>query len=64
MKTFVSVLFGWIGIFIVLFVASLILALLLRFTSFGESTMELVTLLISFLALFTGGIYCRAKSEE
>lgn len=48
MKTFVSVLFGWIGIFIVLFVASLILALLLRFTSFGESTMELVTLLISF----------------
>ncbi|MFC4404003.1 TIGR04086 family membrane protein [Gracilibacillus xinjiangensis] len=64
MKTAISVLFGWIGIIVVMLAASIILALLLRFTSLGESTLELVTLLISFLALFIGGFIAGLKAKH
>ncbi|SER73955.1 putative membrane protein, TIGR04086 family [Gracilibacillus ureilyticus] len=64
MRTAISVLFGWIGIIAVMFIASVILALLLRFTALGESTLNLVTLLVSFLALFVGGFIAGLKAKH
>ncbi|SFM05063.1 putative membrane protein, TIGR04086 family [Gracilibacillus orientalis] len=64
MKTAVSVLYGWMGIFVVMLVASIILTLLLRFTSLGESTLEMATLFISFIALFTGGLIAGLKAKH
>ncbi|MDX8046534.1 TIGR04086 family membrane protein [Gracilibacillus sp. S3-1-1] len=64
MKTIVSVLYGWVGILIVMFLASIILTLLLRFTSLGESTLEIATLFIGFIALFTGGFISGLKAKH
>ncbi|WP_163537867.1 TIGR04086 family membrane protein [Gracilibacillus sp. YIM 98692] len=64
MKTIVGVLFGWIGILIVMFVASIVLGLLLRFTSLADFTLQWATLLISFLALFTGGFIAGIKAKH
>ncbi|WP_018931469.1 TIGR04086 family membrane protein [Gracilibacillus lacisalsi] len=64
MKTVVGVLYGWIGIFVVMVLASVILTLLLRFTSLGESTLEMATLFISFIALFTGGLIAGLKAKH
>ncbi|WP_208590325.1 TIGR04086 family membrane protein [Gracilibacillus suaedae] len=64
MKTIVGVLYGWIGIFVVMVLASVILTLLLRFTSLGESTLEMATLFISFIALFTGGLIAGLKAKH
>jgi putative membrane protein (TIGR04086 family) len=64
MKTAISVLYGWIGIIAVMLVASIILALLLRFSSLGGSTLELATLLISFIALFVGGFIAGLKAKH
>ncbi|UOQ86129.1 TIGR04086 family membrane protein [Gracilibacillus salinarum] len=64
MKTIVGVLYGWIGIFAVMLVASIILTILLRFTSLGESTLEMSTLFISFIALFTGGLIAGLKAKH
>lgn len=64
LKTFISVLYGWIGIVVVLFLASIILTILLRFTSLGESTLEMATLFISFIALFTGGLIAGLKAKH
>ncbi|UOQ47323.1 TIGR04086 family membrane protein [Gracilibacillus caseinilyticus] len=64
MKTIVGVLYGWIGIFVVMLAASIILTLLLRFTSLGESTLEMSTLFISFIALFAGGLIAGLKAKH
>lgn len=64
MKNVVSVLYGWIGILVVMLLASVILTILLRFTSLGESTLEMATLLISFIALFTGGLIAGLKAKQ
>ncbi|MFD2656832.1 TIGR04086 family membrane protein [Gracilibacillus thailandensis] len=64
MKSVVGVLYGWIGIFVVMILASVILTLLLRFTSLGESTLEMATLFISFIALFTGGLIAGLKAKH
>ncbi len=64
LKTLISVLYGWIGVVVVLFIASIVLTLLLRFTSLGESTLELATLFISFIALFTGGLIAGLKAKH
>lgn len=63
-KGFVSMLYGWISILAVILLASLILSLLLRFTSLGESTLNLVILLLSFLALFIGGFVAGLKAKK
>lgn len=64
MKTLVSILFGWLGVMAVMVISSIILSLLLRFTDLGESTLQIVTLFISFLALFTGGLIAGLKAKN
>src|SRR5699024_4056314 len=48
----------------IMVLASVILSVLLRFTSLGESTLEMVTLFISFIALFTGGFIAGVKAKN
>lgn len=64
MKGFISMIYGWISILVVILLASFILSLLLRFTSLGESTLQLVVLLLSFLALFIGGFVAGLKAKK
>ncbi|SHN09365.1 TIGR04086 family membrane protein [Gracilibacillus kekensis] len=64
MKTLVSVLYGWVGVVVVMLLASVVLTLLLRFTSLGESTLKMATLFISFIALFTGGLIAGLKAKH
>lgn len=61
---FKALLYGWIAILGILLVASLILSLLLRFTSLGASTLSSTTTIISFLALFAGGWIAGLKAGE
>ncbi|WP_117169125.1 TIGR04086 family membrane protein [Paraliobacillus sediminis] len=61
---FKALLHGWIVILAILLLASLILSLLLRFTSLGASTLSGTTTIISFLALFAGGWVAGLKAGE
>ncbi|UFT97894.1 TIGR04086 family membrane protein [Radiobacillus kanasensis] len=60
----VSIMYGWVTILGVMLAASLILSLLLRFSSLGESTLNWTTLIVSIIALFAGGLIAGAKGKE
>ncbi|MGX9932083.1 TIGR04086 family membrane protein [Virgibacillus salarius] len=59
-----ALLYGWITVLGLILVASFILALLLRFTSFNEPTLSWVTLIIGLLSLFIGGMAAGMKGKE
>ncbi|MFS0751329.1 TIGR04086 family membrane protein [Oceanobacillus sp. 1P07AA] len=58
-----ALLYGWVALFGILIISSLILALLLNFTEFSESALSLVTLIIGILALFIGGLIAGLKGK-
>ncbi|MCT2537988.1 TIGR04086 family membrane protein [Aquibacillus koreensis] len=60
----IALLWGWVVVFGVMLLASLILAMLLRFTSLGASTLSWTTLVISLIALFVGGLVAGLKGKE
>ncbi|MDQ0183585.1 TIGR04086 family membrane protein [Cytobacillus kochii] len=59
-----SVLHGLIAIFTLAIVSSFIFALILRFTSLQESSVQYVMTAISFIALFTGGFISGGKGKQ
>lgn len=59
-----ALLYGWVALFGILIISSFILALLLNFTEFSESTLSLVTLIIGILALFIGGLIAGLKGKN
>lgn len=59
----VALLYGWIVVFAFIFIGSLILAVLLRFTNFNEPTLSWVTLAVGLLALFCGGLVAGMKGK-
>lgn len=59
-----ALLFGWIVVFGVMLFASIILSLLLRFTELGSSTLNWATLIVSLIALFSGGLVAGVKGKE
>ena len=59
-----ALLYGWVMILAILLLASLVLSLLLRFTSLGASTLNSTTTVISFIALFAGGWVAGLKAGE
>ncbi|MDL4841634.1 TIGR04086 family membrane protein [Aquibacillus rhizosphaerae] len=61
---FSALLWGWIVTFVIMLCASLILSLLLRFTSLGSSTLSWTTLAVSIIALFSGGLVAGLKGKE
>ncbi|CDQ39460.1 MULTISPECIES: TIGR04086 family membrane protein [Virgibacillus] len=60
---FTALLYGWITVFGLIMIASFILALLLRFTSFNEPALSWVTLIIGLLSLFIGGMAAGIKGK-
>ncbi|WP_337194011.1 TIGR04086 family membrane protein [Pontibacillus yanchengensis] len=56
--------YGWGTIFTMMILCSLILALLLKFTSMTESTLQWATLILGLLTLFIGGFISAAKGKE
>ncbi|WP_407269569.1 TIGR04086 family membrane protein [Radiobacillus sp. PE A8.2] len=61
---FTALLYGWIALFAILLFSSLVLSLLLRFTSLGSATLDWTTLIISLIALFAGGLVAGLKGKE
>src|SRR5690625_3531178 len=55
--------YGWIFVFSIILVSSIVIALLLRFTTFNEPTLSWVTLIIGLVALFIGGLVAGLKSK-
>lgn len=62
-KQFEALLIGWIIVFGVIFLASILLALALRFTSISPTVVPWVTLTIGIIALFSGGVVAGAKGQ-
>ncbi|SDK51700.1 TIGR04086 family membrane protein [Sediminibacillus albus] len=59
-----ALLYGWIATLAIILGASLILSILLKFTKFGASALDLTTLSISVAALFIGGLVAGIKGKE
>lgn len=63
-KQFVGLLYGWIIILGLILIASIILAFVLRFTSFNEPALSWTTLAIGLIVLFIGGLVAGLKSKK
>lgn len=61
---FTALLYGWIVVFSLVLITSIVLALLLRFTSLNEPTLSWITLVIGFLSLFIGGLVAGLKGQS
>lgn len=62
-KQFEALLMGWIIVFAVIMLASIILAFLLKFTSLAPSIIPWITLCIGMIALFSGGVVAGIKGR-
>ncbi|MFC4022664.1 TIGR04086 family membrane protein [Oceanobacillus longus] len=60
---FIALLYGWIVVFGIILISSFVLALILNFAAFGESSLEWATLIIGLLALFIGGVTAGMKGK-
>lgn len=59
-----GILYGWIIVIGLTFIASLIIALLLKFSSLNEPTLSWVTLFAGFASLFIGGFVAGIKGQK
>lgn len=59
-----AVLYGIIVIFLLLVISSLVISLILKFTSVGESSLQFITTAISFVVLFVGGFISGGKGKQ
>lgn len=58
-----ALLYGWITVIGLIFLTSVILALLLRFTTFNEPTLSWVTFILGLICLFAGGVVAGVKGK-
>lgn len=63
-NSIMSILYGVCTILIIVLGTSLLLSLLLRFTSLQESSITWIVLVISMFALFFGGLIAGGKGQE
>src|SRR5690625_1206043 len=61
---FTALLYGWIVIFSLVFITSIILAFLLRFTLLNEPILSWITLGIGMVSLFIGGLVAGIKGKS
>ncbi|GAA0483330.1 TIGR04086 family membrane protein [Virgibacillus sp. MSP4-1] len=64
MRRFTALLYGWITIFLLMLVSSFILALIIRFSEMGESTLHWLTFGLGIVYVFAGGIFAGIKGKE
>src|SRR5699024_105525 len=62
-QQFTALMYGWITVFGLIFLTSVILALLLRFTTFNEPTLSWVTFILGLICLFIGGFIAGVKGK-
>ncbi|RDW19293.1 TIGR04086 family membrane protein [Oceanobacillus arenosus] len=62
-QLFTALLYGWIVVFSLILLSSIILALLFRFTAFDENSLSWIALTIGFITLFIGGFIAGAKGK-
>lgn len=62
-QQFTGILYGWIIILGLTFIASILLALLLNFSSFNDPTLSWVTLIVGLISLFIGGLVAGIKGK-
>jgi len=62
-KQLLALIYGWIFVFIVLISASVIIALLLKFTSLNEPLLSWITLAVGLVSLFIGGLVAGLKGQ-
>ncbi|MDF1506847.1 TIGR04086 family membrane protein [Robertmurraya sp. DFI.2.37] len=60
----IAILYGVIGIFLLLIIASFVFSVILRFTNTQESSLGILTTIISFITLFAGGFITGRKGKE
>lgn len=58
-----GILYGWTFILGLILLASIVLALLLKFTELNEPTLSTITLIIGLIALFIGGFIAGIKGK-
>lgn len=61
---FTALLYGWIVIFSLVFLTSVMFALLLRFTNLNEQTLSWTTLVVGLISLFIGGLVAGVKGKS
>lgn len=59
-----AIVYGWITALIMIFIASSIVALIIKFTNISEVTLGFITLAIGLITLFIGGIVAGLKAKE
>lgn len=62
-KQLLALIYGWIVVFAVLIVSSIIIALFLKFTTFNEPLLSWVTLAVGLISLFIGGLIAGLKGQ-
>lgn len=62
-QQFTALMYGWIIVFGFIFIASLLLALLLRFTTFNDPTLSWLAFAVGLIALFFGGFVAGIKGK-
>lgn len=62
-QQFNALMYGWIIVLGLIFIASVILAFLLRFTTFNEPTLSWVALVSGLISLFIGGMVAGVKGK-
>ncbi|WP_404453199.1 TIGR04086 family membrane protein [Virgibacillus necropolis] len=63
-QQFIALTYGWTVILGLIFISSIVLALLLKFTPLNEPTLSWVTLVIGLITLFIGGIVAGTKGKH
>lgn len=62
-KPVIAVFYGWTFILGITLLASIVLALILKFTDLNEPTLSTLTLIIGLLTLFMGGVIAGIKGK-
>ncbi len=63
-KQLLALFYGLAFIFSIIFVSSMVIAFLLRFTTFNEPVLSWTTLIIGLIALFIGGLVAGLKNKD
>ncbi|TCP32261.1 putative membrane protein (TIGR04086 family) [Scopulibacillus darangshiensis] len=63
-RLFTAACYGMITSFIIIIISALVLATLLKLTTISESSVNLMPTIISFTALFIGGLIAGVKMKE
>lgn len=62
-KQVTALLYGWIVVFGIILITSIILAFVLRFSSLNEPTLSWITLTLGLITLFIGGLVAGIKGK-